>query len=639
MIGPRQTVNKVGGRQAAGLWQTRDDQRLPASFAPNQPGAAGWTWIVPAVLVGLSLFIPRATAQMEKLSGKLGLHRAPLELEREIVPQHGGALVYGIAPHSAAGKAGLQPGDVVTALDGKKIRSFDDLRLRLAEHEAGAKTVIEFRRDDRLHTVTLQPTAWVRELSTDSHAATADYLRTLLADRDAVVVRREMVASRWLAGQRRQALAELEQAIERFPGDLGLRIQHLDLLRKMGEFDRYVQESLALADRYPLSLSLALDKVSALMATGRVDQAEREAARIVSQDRWPGESSRRWEGLRLWAISRLRQGQSLEDAPVAPSDRLWAHPELAAIDFWKRRLAGQVPYAMPDGPSRGEVDLQEAEIMFGLVPNKLHGISIEINGTTIPMAIVDTGASHTLLSERTAREADVAAGSSAQPAAGSLSFEIRPALVRELRIGSVTLRNVPVAVGNPPPLVLTKAQVALGIDLMHHLRFTMDHARAKVIVEPASPLPPAPPESAWDIPLWTFPEHCLTVGHSKDGRRARILVDSGNFAQTLVWPTWAKENIPNHQGPAASLLAFTLSNPQHTLRGLTLGDRLLPDWPVIDMPPVTLKGVDLADLVLGHDLLSQYRVIVDVRSRILRLESPGTPVRPPVAPIPLTEKL
>ena len=52
----------------------------------------------------------------------------------------------------------------------------------------------------------------------------------------------------------------------------------------------------------------------------------------------------------------------------------------------------------------------------------------------------------------------------------------------------------------------------------------------------------------------------------------------------------------------------------------------------MDMPPVTLQGVDLLDLLMGHDLLSQYVVTIDMRGRRLRLRSHGDVVKPPVAP-------
>ena len=83
------------------------------------------------------------------------------------------------------------------------------------------------------------------------------------------------------------------------------------------------------------------------------------------------------------------------------------------------------------------------------------------------------------------------------------------------------------------------------------------------------------------------------------------------------------------------MFAYAMSNPQNFIKGLQLGGRTLPEWPAVDMPPVTLQGVDLLDLLMGHDLLSQYRVTIDMQSRRLRLRSDGGEVQEPKAPKPM----
>lgn len=180
--------------------------------------------------------------------------------------------------------------------------------------------------------------------------------------------------------------------------------------------------------------------------------------------------------------------------------------------------------------------------------------------------------------------------------------------------------------------------MAIGVDIMHHLRFSLDYKNQKVKVEPArTSIVEAEEtnEATWDIPLWTFADHVMSQAYLPNGNVARTLIDSGNFAQTLVWPTWAKQNLSNHPGETGSLFLYAMTNPQRSIKGLTLGGRPLPDWPVMDMPPVTLQGVDLLDLLMGHDLLSQYDVTIDMLNRRLRLRSPGSTHQPPVAKKPL----
>jgi serine protease Do len=58
-----------------------------------------------------------------------------------------GALVTGVEPGSAAAAAGLKPGDVIVALDGKAIERSADLPVRVAEMKPGQKAALEVLRE------------------------------------------------------------------------------------------------------------------------------------------------------------------------------------------------------------------------------------------------------------------------------------------------------------------------------------------------------------------------------------------------------------------------------------------------------------------------------------------------------------
>jgi serine protease Do len=58
-----------------------------------------------------------------------------------------GALVAGVENDSPAAKAGLKPGDVVTALDGKAVRNPRDLARSVADLRPGAKADLKLWRD------------------------------------------------------------------------------------------------------------------------------------------------------------------------------------------------------------------------------------------------------------------------------------------------------------------------------------------------------------------------------------------------------------------------------------------------------------------------------------------------------------
>jgi putative serine protease PepD len=68
--------------------------------------------------------------------------------------ENGGALVSSVAANSPAAKAGLQQGDVITAVDGKPIDDSNDLVAAVQGGTVGQKMVIEFTRDGAKKQVT-----------------------------------------------------------------------------------------------------------------------------------------------------------------------------------------------------------------------------------------------------------------------------------------------------------------------------------------------------------------------------------------------------------------------------------------------------------------------------------------------------
>ena len=65
----------------------------------------------------------------------------------------GGALVAGVQPDSPAGKAGLQPGDVIRAIDGRTVASPRDLAIDVAAIHPGSEAKLEVLRDGKSQTL------------------------------------------------------------------------------------------------------------------------------------------------------------------------------------------------------------------------------------------------------------------------------------------------------------------------------------------------------------------------------------------------------------------------------------------------------------------------------------------------------
>lgn len=585
------------------------------------------------LLAGFSLLLLMPWPLVAQTPGKLGIFRFPDDLAQELGRKDRGALVYRVIEASPAAQAGLKPGDVVTQLNGRGVRDFGHLSRLLQGVPAGQKATITYERNGTANEVALTPALYVGDLTEPAYRASLDFLKSLAPPRPGPVLFRELTATRWEMGQRQEAVAELTQFLKERPSELGLAAYRLELLQKVGRFDEYTADASRLAEEHPESAELQLHKIEALLGTGRRADAAALAARLA---KGPYPEDLRAEALRSWVLARIRDGEPMTDPALrsAAVERLWRRSDLAVAAYWRDALAGRRPYRLAAPHASTTVSLAKVSVLFGLVPNKMHGVAVKVNGVEVPLAIIDTGASHTLIGEGVAQSAAVAVGEDARTAFGSLSFTARPGFIRELAIGDLVLHDVPVSVGNPPPFLVTKAELALGIDVMHHVQFTLDYAANKVHVSPAQAAakPDARETEVWDIPLWTFTDHTMTQAQTAKGGFARVLIDSGNFAQTLVWPIWARGNIADHPGPAGSMFVYALSNPRHKLRGLSIAGKTLPDWPVVDMPPFTLKGVDLLDVLMGHDLLSQYKVTIDLVQRRLRLQSPGSRFQNPVPP-------
>jgi S1-C subfamily serine protease len=80
----------------------------------------------------------------------------------------GGALVNSVQPDGPADEAGLERGDVITAIDGAKVSDSNSLRNHIAALKPGTRTTIRLVRDGREQTLT----ATLGELPSQAAAAT-----------------------------------------------------------------------------------------------------------------------------------------------------------------------------------------------------------------------------------------------------------------------------------------------------------------------------------------------------------------------------------------------------------------------------------------------------------------------------------
>jgi len=112
-------------------------------------------------------------ANGEVSRGMLGVITSdlPSELAGELgVPDGQGAVVNSVTPDSAAAKAGILPGDVVVAIDGKAIGSSAELRNRIGLARTGQKVKVDLVRDGKPRAVTATLTKLAPEVVAQTEA-------------------------------------------------------------------------------------------------------------------------------------------------------------------------------------------------------------------------------------------------------------------------------------------------------------------------------------------------------------------------------------------------------------------------------------------------------------------------------------
>ncbi len=144
---------------------TQDGRVVGVNSAIYSPsgGSVGIGFAIPSDMV------KTVVSQLEKSGhvtrGYIGVEAQPVSLEMANalhLPTHdatsangNGALVASVEPNSPAAKAGLQPGDVIQAVDGKPVSTPRDLAVDVAGVQPGNETKLDVIRDGATQTITM----------------------------------------------------------------------------------------------------------------------------------------------------------------------------------------------------------------------------------------------------------------------------------------------------------------------------------------------------------------------------------------------------------------------------------------------------------------------------------------------------
>jgi hypothetical protein len=199
--------------------------------------------------------------------------------------------------------------------------------------------------------------------------------------------------------------------------------------------------------------------------------------------------------------------------------------------------------------------------------------------------------------------------------------------VRRLQLGELILHDVPVLVADAPALLQAGGQATLGIDVLYHLRCTLDYPGRRCVVEAADTaasnelLSDSGENGVWEIPLRTFSHMCLAEGRLPSGDAIRTLIDTGNSQGTFLSSRWAARRAPDFP-QLRGWIAQHYYSGRYAIADWQLAGHRLTEWPVRDRLPAGIEQLDAVDLLVGQDLLGPYCVEIDLSHRRLRLSQP-----------------
>jgi putative serine protease PepD len=169
--GPQTPQNPFGGQQQQQSSGTTSMSGLLQTDAPINPGNSGGALVnTNGEVIGIN----SAIATSGQGSGNIGLGFAiPSNKAKDVADalmagrkvshpalgvsvteaEGGGALVSTVTPNSAAAKAGLQQGDVISSVNGKPVNDSDDLVGIIQAAKVGDKVTIDFARNGQKQTV------------------------------------------------------------------------------------------------------------------------------------------------------------------------------------------------------------------------------------------------------------------------------------------------------------------------------------------------------------------------------------------------------------------------------------------------------------------------------------------------------
>jgi len=223
-------------------------------------------------------------------------------------------------------------------------------------------------------------------------------------------------------------------------------------------------------------------------------------------------------------------------------------------------------------------------------------VPVEVNGST-GLFIVDTGLDEVLIEREFARKARVAT-------IGLRTNEFQrnydESFAESIAIGSMRVRNVPVHLGELPPVAGVRAEGAIGLSFLMHYDFTIDFRRQRLILRKAG----SPPPPGGSMALLAGDRNLLVEG-TANGTRVFVGLNSALTGVTVA-ASQAYIQQRAEEVRELSVGAIRLSKPSLDTRNFPMGLDVSYGFPI--------------GFVLGHGALRNRSLRVEPRSMRAWLE-------------------
>jgi predicted aspartyl protease len=371
------------------------------------------------------------------------------------------------------------------------------------------------------------------------------------------------------------------------------------------------------AQSAPGHLGLALT----LLARGELAQAQGEAEVAVHLSTAPALAHlalalvREQAGDITGAVTALDQYLAAAPGDEHPVRRQRTESQRSLL-----ALAGAAPLRTLDRQAQGKIS-------FDVVEDKVV-LKASVNGRIPIDVVLDTGAEHLVLSERTVERAGVLRARARGAGRGP-----EMALAESFDVAGVSVRRVPAIVRREPLRVVPNrpgdafSPIALGLSVI------IDYERRELTVAARLPF------EAADVEL---PLHVLglpVVAGASGGESVGFVVDTGSEVTAVSTGTLERASPAPHARriPLRLFDVWGMQQPDAFLLtpgiDLAFGAIRLNQYPVVvrSWPDVrAVHGFEMGG-ILGHNFLRRYRVTIDLARRVLRLKR-QLPDRPTDAP-------